>query len=188
MQEWQQRPTKGLFLFSRPSLQVLATQRSTEGLVLRSCAHRGRKLRGITTFHTAFSAGNWVKATGGTEIKVCSVPSLRQDVSNGCTTALRCWPAATNHLRPPCSPLCLPLVWIAQHSLFSWRDRLTQLHYSTNHHILSIYVRAHAHTLWTLNLRQLWQIRRLKCRQTASLVTSWMRTWWWSCNYTDVSF
>lgn len=40
VQEWQQRPTKGLFRFSSPSFHVLATQRSTEGLVLRSLTHR----------------------------------------------------------------------------------------------------------------------------------------------------
>lgn len=39
VQEWQHRPTNGLFLFSRPSFHVLATERRTEGLVLRSLKH-----------------------------------------------------------------------------------------------------------------------------------------------------
>lgn len=143
MHEWQQRPTKGLFLFSRPSLQVLATQRRTDGLVLRSCAHKDNEVEGSTQrFPPAFCAGNWVKAAAHTTqmLNICSVPSLRQDASNGCTTALHCWPAAANRLRPPWSPLCLCLV----QNLSALAVKLEKIHwliYSTNLPIVIAYSR-----------------------------------------------
>lgn len=134
MQEWQQRPTKGLFLFSRPSFHVLVTQRRTDGLVLRSLEHiTTQKSLNVkkTNKHTEMDlykeqkmhlrkikrpwSDRMCNADPSVQwhyediLLICGLPSLHWDVSSGYTTALHCWPAAASHQTPPYSLLSFPL-------------------------------------------------------------------------------